>query len=193
MDGANQQAYSDLMHSEFEDKLPEYAGMTINKHRLREFVYNRAKDLLNRMHPDWLGENKITLDAFRRLCEINMRIDLTRNLAQIIDEFNKYDAEARAQSSDIAAEHAENVKNFLFNETPSDPQDHVNSRNFRGGQTHLHLEACAGNFANVRDLVENKRANIKIEDNAGMTAEQACFYMGRIDIANYLKSKRLGQ
>ena len=191
MDGENKDIYNDIMHTEFESKLPEYAGMTINKHRLREFVYNRAKDLLNRMHPDWLGENKITLDSFRRLCEINMRIDLSRNLAQIIDEFTKSEMQKLALSSEIEEAHKENVKSFLFKKDEISKVNGVDARIHRGGQTQLHIEACAGNFDAVRDLVEKRRANLLITDNAGMTAEQACFYMGRIEIANYLKSKRL--
>lgn len=184
--------YSDIFDAEFEDRLPEYAGMTINKHRLREFVFHRAKDLLHRMHPDWLGERKITTDSFKRLCEINMRIDLSRNLAQIVDEFVRSETERMASTATIQAEHNTNIKNYLFSRGSAENANGVDARIHRGGQTQLHIEACAGNFDVVRDLVENKRASLTIADNAGMTAEQAAFLMGRVDIATYLKNKRLG-
>lgn len=184
--------YSDIIHAEFEEKLAEVAGGTITKARLREFIFNRAKDLLNRLHPDWLGENKITKDSFQRLCEINMRIDFSRSLVQIMREFNEAEAQRAADSEEIEADRAQEVRNFLFRDESCHETSGVNARIHRGGQTRLHVEACDGNFDAVRNLVENCNASLTIRDNAGLTAEQACFYMGRTEIANYLKHRRLG-
>jgi hypothetical protein len=184
--------FSDIIHVEFEEKLASVAGGTITKARLREFVFNRAKDLLVRLHPDWLGENKITKDAFDRLCQMNMRIDFSRSLTQIMREFNEAEAQRSIESQDIVDERAKEVRNFLFHDEACKHASGVNARIHRGGQTRLHVEACDGNLDAVRNLVENCNASLTIEDNAGMTAEQACFYMGRIEIANYLKHRRLG-
>ena len=95
-------------------------------------------------------------------------------------------------TEEIEADRAQEVRNFLFRDGSCHETSGVNARIHRGGQTRLHVEACDGNFDAVRNLVENCNASLTIRDNAGLTAEQACFYMGRTEIANYLKHRRLG-
>lgn len=174
-----EEAYFDIFSWEFDQKLREVCNSeAFDKHNLKEFALLRAKEEFMQLHGDWITHGMLAPGALNRLLEQNIKIDLTRNLPQILSEYRAY-CNSRAKQNDVRV--------FTAGECSTVEQE-IDKKVFRGGRTKLHMEAAEGTLDNVKNLVEVQRAKTNIKDNSGMTPYQIAFQMGRKEIANYLKN-----
>lgn len=181
--------YCDFSSSTFDDSLRQIDGNLLSqKHKLLEFLSKRAKDRILKMHPDWAIGKSLHPQALQRLIEINVRIDCTRSLQELVAEYICSTAQVNDEKDAID----EKKKQFLFNNTSTNNhiEREIDKRSYRGGQTKLHVEAAAGNLEEVKRLVEVEKARTDIRDNSGKTAYEYALWMGFADVAEYLRNFR---
>lgn len=186
---SKQETYCDFTSTEFDDNLRAIDGnLLASKSKLLEFIAKRVKSRILQIHPDWSDTEVLHPHALQELVNINLRIDCTRNLQSLANEYLAYQAEI-----DLATREQESAKRkFLFNssETANVIEQEIDKRSYRGGQTKLHVEACNNNFAEVKRLVEEQKARTDIKDNLGKTAYEYAYWMGHVEIADYLRNFR---
>jgi hypothetical protein len=184
-----QVAYCDFSSQAFTDDLRLIDGnLLAQKEKFLDFLRQRAKSRILAAHPDWQLGKTLHPQALHRLAEINIQIDCTRSLSDLVKEYQKHLASTQTAST---AE-SNNTKNFLFKSeaTNYSIEREIDKRSYRGGQTRLHIEVMNGDFGAVRTLVETQKARTDIKDNSGKTAYEYAHLLGFNDIADYLRNFR---
>jgi hypothetical protein len=175
----NDETYCDIFSSEFDHKLRVVCnGIAIDKHRLKEFALSRARDVFIKKHGIWIVNNLMRPGALDKLLEENNKIDLARDLQNIVHSFL---AQQKTNINQSAA-------NIFTAESCSTELNDIDKKIHKGGRTELHFQAANGKLDAVKHLVEELHARTDIKDNAKQTAYSIALQMGRKEVAEYLKN-----
>lgn len=147
-------------------------GIALDKFKLKEFAFVRAKNAIIRKHPDWVEQDKIDAQTMSRLIELNVQLDFSDDIHKLVKEF----IEACSQEiqtpevAEVIEQHETRKKTILDKEIPEVHKDRdIDKPVAAGRRTKLHLACEAGNYDEVVRLVETCGAKVTIKDASNWT------------------------
>lgn len=172
--------YADIVSYRGNGEINKLAnGSVIDYRKLRVWLFQRAKQMIQQLHPDWFEEDAIDASSLEQLCELNITRELKQNLPAIIRDFVRY---TESENDKVVKKTAL----FRFDEAPNKILRVIDERKFRGGLTELHEAVKRGDFAEVKRLVEVEKARTDIKDNDGRTPYFYAIGYQHQEIADYL-------
>jgi hypothetical protein len=165
-------------------------GVVIDKFKLKEFAFARAKKAIIRKHPDWIEQDKIDGPTLARLIEINVRSDFERDIQRMVQEFiDSYKDEPRTpEIVQIEEKHEECKREILVREIPETQKDkNIDKVVATGRRTLLHLACESGNYDEVVRLVETCGAKVGVRDASNWTPKDRARLGGHAKITQYLE------
>jgi len=147
--------------------------VSLDKYRLKEFAFNRAKNNILRKHPDWNDKSKVDREQMARLIELNLSLDFRYGAAQLLKEFIE-DCKTIPEPEVVeVVEHHEEVKKTIFvapmPEVHKDRDIDKPVAGVVGRRTRLHLACEQGNYDEVVRLVEKCGAKVNVRDSSNWT------------------------
>jgi len=162
-------------------RLSSNSGLTVDRFKLREFIFSRAKKEILNQHPDWAEVGKLQPGALMRQSQVNAIIDLQNLTPQMFEEiiafFNEPPEPVIEVPSPIVFQPKLKEKQVLRE---------IDQRVGPFGKTRLHLAVDAQNFDEVKRLVEVEGASVHVKDNAGKTPWDRANLADFTEIATYL-------
>lgn len=149
-----------------------FGGITIDRFKLKEFAFFRAKRDFLKKHKDWVDNGKIDKETLARLLELNVRLDYRDDFQKLVTDFIELCKEEEKDPEFPARieKHEEIQRTVFEKEIPEVHRDKdVDKAVAIGGRTLLHLAAEEGNFKEVVRLVEICGAKISIQDASKWT------------------------
>lgn len=173
----------DPLSEEVSRRLSSQLGFEVNRFKLKEFVFSRAKREIFSQHPDWEEEGKLQPGAISRLCKINIIIDLQNIDSAFIQELSDFLSKKPEVVEEV-------VSPVIFQYKPKEKAiaRSIDQKVGPGGMTRLHMAAYEGNLEEVKRLVEIEKANVSIKDNSGMTAWDRANIRDFTEIMSYLSN-----
>jgi hypothetical protein len=162
-------------------RLSSNNGSTIDRFRLREFIFSRAKREILNQHPAWAEKGKLQPGALTRLAQVNAIIDLQNITSQVFDEIIEF---FNSQPEPVIEEPSSLVFQTRLKEKPVFRS--IDQKVGQFGKTRLHLAVDAQDFDEVKRLVEEEGASVHVKDNAGKTPWDRANLADFTEIAAYL-------
>lgn len=158
-------------------------GLTVNRFKLREFLFSRAKREILKQHPEWAENGVLQPGAIHRQSQVNTVIDLenlTPELFMEIEEFFKNPPEPVIET----------VVPSVFKLKAKEKQElrDIDQKVGPFGKSRLHLAVDEQNLNEVKRLVEAEGANVFVKDNAGLTPWERANLADFTEIASYLSN-----
>lgn len=142
-------------------------GVTVDRFKLREFVFARAKRIILQRHSDWITSGKMDEQTLARLVNFNVRLDYNEDLTRLVEEFISLckEEEKNPEFSASIIQH-EQIQQLIFDkEIPEVHKDKdIDKPVASGRRTKLHLACEDGDFNEVQRLVEKCGAKVNIKD-----------------------------
>lgn len=168
----NEEQLLDPLSEKISERLSACSGgVVIDRFRLKEFVFARAKRIILQKHPDWI-EEKMDEQTLARLIDFNVRLDYNEDLAKLVEEFISLCKEEDKDPEFFVRveKHEETKRQVFFKELPEDHKEkEIDVPVASGRRTRLHLACENGDFNEVQRLVEKCGAKIKIKDASKWT------------------------
>lgn len=157
------------------------SGLTVDRFKLREFIFSRAKKGILDQHPDWAENGKLQPGALMRQSQVNAVIDLQNMTVEMFEEitdfFEKLTKTVVEAPSPVVFQPKLKEKQVLRD---------IDQKVGPFGKTRLHLAVDAQNFDEVKRLVEVEGASAHVKDNAGKTPWDRANLADFTEIATYL-------
>jgi len=147
-------------------------GIAIDRFKLKEFVFVRAKKEILRKHPDWIEGGKMDEQTVARLVEFNVRLDYNQDLEKIVDEFiSLCKEEVKDEELPIRIEAHEELQRQIFDKEIPEIQKEkdIDKPVASGRRTKLHIACENGEYSEVVRLVEKCGAKVNIRDSSNWT------------------------
>ncbi len=171
----------DFLAEELTRKLSLKFGLTIDRFKLREFIFSRAKREILNQHPDWADKGKLQPGALMRQSQVNAIIDLQNMTPQMIEEANEFfnnPPEPIIETPSPVVFQPKLKEKQVFRE--------IDQKVGPFGKTRLHLAVDAQDLDEVKRLVEKEGASVHVKDNAGKTPWDRANLADFTEIATYL-------
>jgi hypothetical protein len=178
----NDEILLEPLTKELASKLSLSFGLTVDRFKLREYIFSRAKKEILDQHPDWAEKGKLQPGAMLRLSQANAIIDLQNLTPQIIEEISSY--------FNNPPPPIETPSPVFFQPRLKEKQTlrEIDQKVGPFGKTRLHLAVDAQDLKEVKRLIEEEKANVYVKDNAGKTPWDRANLSDFLDIANYLSN-----
>jgi ankyrin repeat protein len=163
---------------ELANRLSSNFGLTVDRFRLREFLFSRAKKKILDQHPDWSEKGKLQIGALQRLSEVNAIVDLKNPTPEMIDEIISFLNEPPPIVTPPSV--------AFYPRFNKHPVKEIDQKVGSFGKTRLHLAVDAQNLEEIKRLVEQEGANVHVKDNAGLTPWDRANLADFTEIARYL-------
>ena len=162
-------------------RLSSNFGLTIDRCKLREFIFSRAKREILSQHPDWADKGKLQPGALMRLSQVNAVIDLQNMTPQMVEEISEFFNNPPEPVVEVPSP-------IVFQPKLKEKQvlREIDQRVGPFGKTRLHLAVDAQNFIEIKRLVEEEGASVHVKDNAGKTPWDRANLADFTEIATYL-------
>lgn len=162
-------------------RLSSNYGVTIDRFKLREYIFSRAKRNILDQHPDWAEKGVLQPGAIARQSQVNAVIDLQNITSQMIEEISEFfknppEIIVEAPSSIVFQPRLK--EKLVLRE--------VDQKAGSFGKTRLHLAVDAQDLDEIKRLVEEEGANVHVKDNAGKTPWDRANLADFTEIASYL-------
>jgi len=167
-------------------------NIRINRYKLREFAFARAKEAIFLRNPSWEKPGTIDPAILDAQIEIDVKLDYTQDLYKLCKEFLRVFRDGggpltQEQQDELRSRNVQVHKELFEKEIVEDIENRdIDKAVATGGRTKLHLAAEAGDLAECKRLVEVEHAKVSIKDNSNFTPKRRAEFGGHEAVVEYL-------